>query len=401
MIHILTVILAGLLPTYIVRFSIFGIPTNFFEVSVWVLFIATLCLPRTRKQLMVALGEMPRSVKMWVFLFVVTAVISTFYSPAVRSSLGILKGWIVTPILFGLLVYTARYSDVLVHKKIIRSLIYSGLVVSLLGISQIDGFMRIRSVYDVPNSFALFLVPILIIAVWVGIRTKERFYVSSALIMLIAILGTQSLGACIALLSTLGIGVLLGRLKLGLRHYVVVLSVFVLSIFIFFLSGRAEYLASPFIYGNTANSVTVRLQLWDIGIRLIREHPIPGVGLGQFEGAYQGELHRLFKQEEQLGISVTPYRLASEFVFRDPHNWIISFWLNTGLLGLLSFVILNLFVLKRIKDYFSRSDKKHYYAQAVALALISILVFGLFDTTYWKNDLAALWWVLFFMGLLA
>ena len=429
----LIVLLAGLLPTYLIRFPLFGIPTNFFEVAVVTVFLVTMCVPKTRKQLISSMRAIPMSFLVWMCLFLLAAIISTIYSPVLRSSLGVLKGWVVIPMFFGLLVYSVARTVVILH-----SLTLSGLVVALLGLSQADGFERIKSIYDVPNSLALFLVPVFVIASRLGIQKKDRFYQLSSLIMLIAIIYTQSFGAIIALVGTvvighvfvswfpspqLGRGILprrregegwLGGMLYGLPSSVIrfahvtfspigekgnyYLLFFILLIFFtlfFTFSGRIQYLISPFTHPNTTNSATVRLQLWDIGIRLIQKHPILGIGLGQFEPAYQAELHRRFAEKEN--------GLIPEFVFRDPHNWILSFWLNMGLLGSISFVGLNYLAIKgftlseRSESKGGGRDREHVYNQSITLALISILIFGLFDTIYWKNDLSALWWMLLFL----
>jgi O-antigen ligase len=387
------VLLVGLLPTYIVRFSLFGIPTNLFEVGVWVLFLAMLCSPEARRDIVSTVTVLPKNFKMWAFVFLLAAIVSTLHSPVLRSSLGIVKGWIITPMVFGVIISVTKYKDPFIWRKVVRSLVYSGLVVSLLGISQINGSIRITSIYDVPNSLALFLVPLFILTFWVGVRIKDRFYQLASVVMLIAIVGTQSFGAIVALAGAGGIGVLLSRMSIRVVQYRKVIGIFGVILFVFLLSGRVEYLLSPLIHSNVTNSTTVRLQLWDIGIRLIKQHPILGVGLGQFESAYQRELHSLFKQEEQTGRS-TFYKLVPEFVFRDPHNWIISFWLNIGLVGLVSFVVLNVIMLNEGRKRFSFLDEKSYYIQGVSLAILSMLIFGLFDTIYWKNDLSALWWIL-------
>src|SRR3989344_5932059 len=116
MMNFLVILLAGLLPTYVVRFSFFGIPTNLFEVGVLFVFLVSLCTPTARKQIIDTFRAIPSNFKFWAFLFLVSTVISTLYSPVLRSSLGILKGWIVIPMMFGLLVYTARYFDSFIHK---------------------------------------------------------------------------------------------------------------------------------------------------------------------------------------------------------------------------------------------------------------------------------------------
>lgn len=391
MITTLVVLLAGLLPLYVVRFPLFGIPTNVFEVMVWLVFISTICFSGTRRKIIDVAKSLPFATRLGAILFIVAALISTVYSPILSSSLGILKGWIVTPMVFGLIVLLTKHSDPQGHQKIIRSLVYSGLVVSLLGLSQVNGAMRIHAIYDVPNSLSLFLVPICVIAFWVGMQTKNRLYIGGALFMLAAIVGTQSFGAVIALAGTGMLGVLLGKLRLSAMEHGVIVVLGLIIVFIFFLSGRVGYIASPLWHIDITTSATVRLQLWDVGIRLIQKHPIVGIGLGQFEAAYQRELHGLFADPGQQS---TFYKLAPEFVFRDPHNWIISFWLNLGVLGGASFLFLAIATLSAGIKSFSLDSEKHAYIQAATLAIISMLIFGLVDTIYWKNDLSALWWML-------
>lgn len=409
MTHSAIVILAGLLPLYIVRFSVFGIPTNLFEVAVWVVAVfapigKTLGVNAQTPSVeeigvQEALRTIPKSVALCISLFLFAAIISTAISPIPRSSIGILKGWVITPMVFGFLVYMVRSKPPIGKMAgVINSLVLSGLVVALFGLSQINGFTRIHSLYDVPNSLALFLVPIAIIALWIGIRDSNTLYTYAALVMLVAIIFTQSLGAIIALIGTMLIAMLLiiknplspiGE-RVRVRATLLVFGFIIVTAIIFTLSGRFAYLISPLIHPNTTNSITVRMQLWDIGIDLIKKHPIWGIGLGQFEPAYQAELHRRFANRVMPDPIGHPRRqLQPEYVFRDPHNWIIAFWLNTGLLGLTGFIALNYIAIKR-----AFYPLAHIHSQAIALALISLLIFGLFDTVYWKNDLSALWWML-------
>lgn len=382
-------LLAGLLPTYVIRFSIFGVPTNLFEAGVWLAFLVTICVARTRKKFLGALYQLSVTYKVGILVFILSAIISTLYSPILYSSLGILKGWVITPLLFGLLGYASTKNDSSSYKRIIHFLIYSGLVVALLGISEIDGFMRIKSIYDVPNSLALFLVPIFILSLWIGIQTKNRWYQIVSVVLFIAIVATQSFGAMISIIGTVGMVFLLSYGSMKSKSWALSIAIIILcgAGMFFVFSGRIEYLVSPLTDPNTGNSATVRMQLWDVGLRLIQKHPITGVGLGQFEPEYQAELHRLFEEQENGG-SPTSYQLQPEYVFRDPHNWILSFWLNMGLLGLISFCYLNgLSVIASIQ-------KESIEKRAIASALISIFLFGLFDTIYWKNDLSAIWWLL-------
>src|SRR3990167_7249144 len=150
MTNILVSLLTGLLPLYVVRFNVFGIPTNVFEVAVW----ATAASWLAGKTLGV-----------------------NAKTPSVEETSG--------------------------FRAIPKStLIFFGLVVALFGFSQIHGFNRIYSVYDVPNSLALFLVPTSVLAAWLGVKNTDKFYKYAAIVMLIAIVLTQSLGAIVALVGT-------------------------------------------------------------------------------------------------------------------------------------------------------------------------------------------------------
>ena len=390
--NFLLLVLAGILPLYIVRFSIFGVPTNAFELAVLLVACVGACSSGIRRSWTYAAKTTPRGMQIVIGLFFLSACISTAISYEIRVSLGILKGWFIVPMVFGFLAMSAIKHSPSMKSKIVDSLVLSGVVVSIIGIAQIGSIPRIVSVYDVPNSLALFIVPIVIIALYRGVLLRNRAYLVSAAIMAIAVLATESVGAIFALIGTSIVGWFTGlfpavfNLKMQ-RSRVRLLSwvAMIVILTVFVLSGRIQYLISPLTHPGVTNSATVRLQLWDVGIQLIEQHAILGIGLGQFEPAYQAQLHQLFAQRVP--------GLQAEYVFRDPHNWIISFWLNLGILGLVSFAYINY---KAIRISIKSKNAEH---RAIALAGISILIFGLVDTIYWKNDLSALWWMVIMLTL--
>lgn len=392
-------VLAGMLPLYIVRFSIFGIPTNIFEVAVLAVACVGACSADTRNSWVKTVKTMPRGIQIAIAVLFVSACVSAGISHEIRVSLGILKGWFIVPMIFSFLLLSATKHVPSMKSRIVDSLMVSGGVVSVIGMLQIGSMPRIASLYDVPNSLALFIVPIVIIALYRGVLFRRSAYIVSASIMAIAIFATQSVGAIFACVGTLGVGWVAGIFsrpfysktqRVRLRMGILALIVGIVSVFV--LRDRLLYLAAPLIHPGATNSATVRLQLWDVGIRLIQQHPMLGIGLGQFEPAYQAQLHQLF-EDSSRGVQVTRYKLAPEFVFRDPHNWIISFWLNMGILGLTSFIYVNYAAIRRSIKSKNVEDK------ALALACVSILLFGLVDTIYWKNDLSALWWMIIVLAL--
>lgn len=347
------------IPAYLLRLSVFSLPTNVFELLVVALVATGFLIPAVRRQWRTAERLLPRPVIVLVGLFVLAALISAVISDVPRVSFGILKSWIIIPLLLAWIVYGWRGEG----WKIEKALILSGVIVSILSLAQFQWGERLAGIYDVPNSLALYLTPLVILV------AARRCWVP-AIIMFLTLLLTQSTAGLIAVL------LVLGWLMKNIRWRAGVIAIAAVA-----LASSAYPLLT-----SQSSSVAVRLQLWDISWELIKEHPLLGVGLGQFEPAYQQKLHeRITNYKLQItnpAVNSPPLR---EFVFRDPHNWVLSFWLNTGLLGLLSFLGINLYALLITR----------YSLPPTALALLALFLFGLVDTIYWKNDLAALHWVLF------
>ncbi|MFH1353866.1 MAG: O-antigen ligase family protein [bacterium] len=365
------ILTAAFLPAYLLRFSVFGLPANFLELAILVVATACFIRPATRSRWATAWRRLPITFRILVLLFITAAIVSTIISPHPYTSLGILKSWIIIPILFGWLIYSGSFLKIeKFNLKIINALMASGIAVSAIGLFQIFSLGRVKSVYSVPNSLALFLAPLLIIALW-----QKRWFYAAPIVL--ALLATQSVSALIAITITLSLGITFWAKPSSRKPALTILALFFILAALFLSStGRLTYLT------QFPNSISVRLQLWSISWDLIKEHPILGVGLGTFEPVYQQKLHERFFTRRSLGEDRSPP--LAEFVFRDPHNWILSFWLNTGLLGLLSFVGLNILVFFKFNSS----------ATALALALLALLLFGFTDTIYFKNDLAALHWIL-------
>lgn len=360
-----------LLPIYLVRFSLGGIPTNLFELLIGITFLIGLLRADIRSQWKNILGNLPAYVYVLVVLSAIALTISTLVSPHLETSLGILKSWIIFPAILAWQVYVMAN----VHRKftqtIINTLIASGTAISLVSLLYLSSQDRLYGFYDVPNSLALLLAPILILATTLWVKTRSKALFVSIVIMGASLLLTQSLGAVIAVIGALIVFV---ALKYRQAHSVALIGAIII-ILGFIFTPKISYLLKP------ESSAAVRLQLWSISQELIKEHPLVGVGLGTFEPAYQEKLHQRFIQADMHN---SP-RPIPEFVFRDPHNWIFSFWLNTGLLGLALFITIN-----AVAVWKALSSKKNVKSNILGFALITILLFGLVDTIFWKNDLAAL-----------
>lgn len=388
-------LLTAILPTYIIRFTVAGIPTTFLESAI-IIIAAVGCLQSTvRREWRNAWRTLPRQPLFYTLLFISACVIAVVVSDNTRGSLGILKGWVLSPLLLGWMVYgEARNQKSEARSMMTHALLLSGTVVALLGISQIGQLSRVRSIYDVPASLALYATPLIVIAVWKAYVAdyQRKLYAICAAIMTVALIATQSLAALLAVTTALAIGIGLRRSpQYKMRIIASILMCCIIAALLFTASGRLSYVVDAVSHLDKTSSVSVRLQLWRISWQLIQESPLLGIGLGQFEPAYQQKLHEQFADSANRVIGSESTAPLPEFVFRDPHNWLLSFWLNTGIIGLASFIALHCWLVWS-------AIKKPRQITEIALALLSLLVYGLVDTIYWKNDLAALHWVL--VGLL-
>ena len=69
-----------------------------------------------------------------------------------------------------------------------------------------------------------------------------------------------------------------------------------------------------------------------------------------------------------------------EWNIPHPHNIFFAFWLNAGLLGLIALFIFIVFTHRRFTY--------------PLIAFWGLLIHGLFDTPFWKNDLSMIFWLI-------
>lgn len=388
-------LLVLIIPAYLIRFKALGIPTTLLEASTWLVFLTLAFNRANRREWREALSELPRPLLAGVLLFLLACAISVVISPETRVSLGLLKGWVISPLLLGWLVFTFSRQNKKTRRTTYCALVLSGVVSALFALSQLGAVPRLRGFYDVPNSLALWLAPLLVLTIWPAMSgpRKHRLHLLLALPMAAALLGSLSAAGILSAIISLILGALFWLRSSARRAALISLAMFLaLSLSALIWSGRLSYLAAPFFNPAVHNSLSVRLQLWSVSLDLIKTHPVLGVGLGQFEPAYQQRLHERFAAVA-LQPATSPLQPLKEYVFRDPHNWLLSFWLNAGLLGLISVVMLInylIFLTTRNPDFYHDG-----LTQALALSLLTIGLHGLVDTAFWKNDLSTLTFILF------
>jgi O-antigen ligase len=86
-------------------------------------------------------------------------------------------------------------------------------------------------------------------------------------------------------------------------------------------------------------------------------------------------------------IAIKPYHVHPEYeIFQDPHNVALNVWVELGALGLVAVALLAWQAL--------RAPKRDWVALAASFALLQMLVHGLVDVPFFKNDLAMMTFLL-------
>jgi O-antigen ligase len=362
-------IILALLPTYLLRFEIFGVPTTFLEILILTFLFVTLI---TKFKNIPNLKKLER-LNWLVLAFVISGVVSVLVSPETIKALGLFKAFIFEPVLifYAVNLIIVKKSDLRIPMLF---LFWSAVIISIWGIIQYitllglpirfwgtgEEVRRIASVFEFPNALALYLGPL--IAFFTALCLDKYDLVSRKTftwgigLMLLALFLTFSRGAWVAVFFTL--------LFLTLKYYPWKKVLLGLAIILFILT----------LVPQIANRLTIsdpssmtHLNLVQVGINKIIADPVFGNGLFGFRD------------------TLVQANYPAE-ILNYPHNIFLNFWLELGLLGFLSFFSIIWYVLDRHKK------NPSVLGFAVIAFMAVILIHGLVDVPYFKNDLAILFW---------
>ncbi len=406
-------------PAYLLSFTMGGIPFTVVECLIYVTFFAFIGRLVLNKFF---IQKVVFSHQIWlpVLLLLFAAIVSVLIVPkemllidgktlfaSQKIALGILKGWIVAPILmFALFAFFLR------EEKDFRYLLdfyaASAVLLAFWALYQvatkqyITADMRASGPFISANYLALYITPA-VFYVFTRLRnfldifhfhgvsspSKEKFKkictFALFLALFAALLFTKSYAAILALVLAVICYLSISRgLFFSKRLYLgIIAAVFAIILIIIFLD-PAKWQMFTIITERTSSAV--RLEVYQVAVRLIAEHPFFGLGLGQFPAWYQLEAPHI--------LGHAPY----EWNMLHPHNIFLAFWLNLGLIGLSSFIwILVLCAQKAwslLKIFHKQSFDSFVWIKIIGFFMLFIIVFhGFFDTPFFKNDLALLFWL--------
>jgi O-antigen ligase len=373
-----------LLPAYLIRFNVFGIPTNALELlllaalMVWIFW--------DYRDFVGVVKRFPYKIPLLLLfsgLFLSAVVGDNF-----KVSLGIIKGWFVVPVCFSFLVLGGAFSD-REKEKLLMVLYYSAAAVSLIAISYyLCGFLtydgRVRAFWESPNHLAMYISPGLILGFERLFLNKKRNGLGTLILESLAfgltgsvLYLTYSYAAWIAVLLGIGAMIAVSKANNLMRHLKTILSIFfVLLVVLLSQSQNDKFI--DLVELDSRSSLASRIMIWESSLRIIQDDWFLGIGSGNFQSKYL-EYQKHFP----------PYL---EWAVPQPHSIFLAFWLQSGIVGLAGFVWLVLRWLVDCWRKIKRNAGKNHISYILFGVMIYFLLHGLVDTTYWKNDLAMMFW---------
>ncbi len=401
------VVIVFLLPLYIIRFSLGSIPSSLLEGMI--LIVTGVWLIQKRKELFFDIKEGIRHHHIAILetrifraaiLFLIAASVSTIISSDIRAALGALRAYFFEPVLF-FLIFISLVKTPKKLTPIIVASILSGLSIALLAVYQkITGWnipeiwmaeRRVTSLFPYPNAVGLYLAPIIpLLCGWYayyssktqGWKKKGIWFVSSIIFFVFgsAIFFAKTEAALLVVTISLFGWALFFNKKTRQRA----LQGIALCIFVIVISQPLQGFLKEKIFLQDWSGY-VRRTVWTESIPMLKDHPITGAGLSGYKHMF------------------TPYHTKKFIeVFLYPHNIILNFWTETGLYGLIAFLLLwitsVMMLVQTLKNVWTHHDDTATFlnvcAQSVLVSYSIIVIHGLVDVPYFKNDLSVFFWML-------
>lgn len=378
----LVAITCALMPAYTVRWHYGPLPTTLLETSI-LLTVIVFGIESIRQKTR-PVWRTPLTLP--AALFLIAGGIAVLASPDRRAGLGLYRAYLVEPIGFFIVA-----SSVIRTWRAVR-LTLAGLALAGIAVSVPNATVVLRAlghhslnvavappvvIYQTANAVALFVIPLLAVAASLLLYSLDRLLRIGSFIFLvvglIASLLSFSRGGYLALLV---IGVLL-TLSHPRRAWLTPATVLG-AVLVSRVPPVASRISHEVNLSDPNNSFVERTRLWGATLRMLRDHPLFGGGLSGFKR------------------SVAPYRngiYTEDLIY--PHNLVLNFWSETGLLGLAAFIWVFVQAVRVAwRGWRSSSGYWGPIHLGVLLALAGILVHGLVDVPYLKNDLSLEFWVL-------
>jgi O-antigen ligase len=427
--------LIATLPTYLIRFKILGIPSTLSEVMILIVFAVWLI--KNFKNIITNLKYKISNTKYKIIPYpfaveMITLLIISFVSAGVagftNEALGAWKAYFFEPILlFIVMINIFKKEDI---KKILWPLAVSAFVIALFAVYQkftgawianefwaAEPTRRVVSFFGYPNAVALYLEAIIFLTIgWTAnqlsiinyqltIKKKLKiiFIFLIIIVSLLAVVFAKSVGGAIGI----GAGLIFFGMLVSKKSRITTAGVLLLILISIFSFTTTRNLAIKYLTLNDFSGQVRRLQWEETWAMLKDGRIITGAGLANYQKVikpyhvdgffYNKNNSPDFRMKIVWGGDYYKKKYWQPLeIYLYPHNIFLNFWSELGLAGMLIFIWII------IKFYYLgfkmlRTAENKFLIIGLLSAMTAIVVHGLVDVPYFKNDLAAIFWILIIM----
>jgi len=419
------------LPSYLIRFHIFSFPTTLLEAMILIAFAVWLLrdfFPHLKTIIKTRKERSSYPFRWEIILLVIIALASVGVAGFSLSAFGIWRAYFLEPIFLFILFFNCL-GDRTGRERALWALLVSAAVISLFAIFQkVTGLFiptllwqaaatrRVVSFFTYPNAVGLFLAPVIMVLTgwlwslsWKKLEDeglKKILIVLTIVAATLAVYFAKSWGAIVALAVAGLVFLLFAGRKSRLAALIIILAA--VAGFALIKPAREAALEKLNFQGLSGQ---IRKQQWkETLIMLNHGHFWLGAGLANYQTTiapyHQPGLFFNYDHLANFGgqLAASPELRAKYWqpveVYLYPHNIFLNFWSELGLAGALLFVwIIVKYLSVAFKRFiiFGREREKaagRFLALGLMVAMLVIIIHGVVDVPYFKNDLSVMFWLL-------
>jgi putative inorganic carbon (hco3(-)) transporter len=305
-----------------------------------------------------------------LIIFAIWSILTLVNAPSINGGLAALK-----LLLRGYLLYFLLVNVLNTRKAVIDNvwvIVFALLAATLYGLlwfsraefslETMHGVIRVRGFGADPNIFSVALlggIPFLVIKYFYDKGLKKIVTLGIAAILILGLVLSYSRSGVVALLFAFGCIVLLERRRMIV--WIIMGTVLIIAVILVPPNFVARMLSALELAQDA--SIAVRIDLWNVAMEFFKQHPIKGIGLGQFVAIESGFTHHI---EPKIA-----------------HNMFLEIATETGIVGLIIFLgILGLTFFnfwRAASDFKQANDIQMFIISAgMWIALLCFCLAGLF-----------------------
>jgi putative inorganic carbon (hco3(-)) transporter len=320
-------------------------------------------------------------------------------------------------ILFYLIVDTIKTKEQI--KNIIFAMLFSGIIVSVIGIFERiaphvmkkvlfvfcpeqfllpEGLtLRIKSTFGYPNILAQYLEMVILVFSGIYIATRKKILLVILFILTEALILTYSRGGLIGLFSGLIFILIICYFNTNMRRYFKsVLTIVGVVITLFIGTTVFDKIFTTHLF-NTFDSKYVsnveRIYLWQSAVKMIKDHPVFGVGPDNYRWVYAA------KYNEHSPFS-TMRRTGGGMPNAHSNNFYLETASNLGIVGLGVLLWLIFRIKRSVSLVFKNYDDEYILPIFLGItgAIVAFFAHGLVDDFWQFQSMILMFWMI--LGLL-